>query len=116
MPDEPEDLADVPPEKFVAARAKQLRADGKATEAAEVKKLRKSTVTRWVADQVRRHHAEDVEAVRAALRDVAAAQETAITRGDRGALAEATAQRRDAMTGLGRAGDDVLAAGERPPH
>jgi hypothetical protein len=119
MPDEPEDLADVPPEKFVAARdalAKQLKADGKATEAAEVKKLRKPTVTRWVADQVRRHHGEDVEAVRAALSDVAAAQETAITRGDRGALAEATAQRRDAMTGLGRAVDDVLAAGERPPH
>src|SRR5256885_2879192 len=117
MPDEPEDLA-VPPEEFVAARdalAKQLKADGKATEAAEVKKLRKPTVTRWVADQVRRHHAEDVEAVRAALSDVAAAQENAITRGDRGALAEATAQPRDAMTAVGRAVDDVLAPGERPP-
>ena len=106
MPNEPEDLADVPPEEFVAARdelAKRLKADGNVTEAAEVKKLRKPTVTRWVADQVRRHHAEDVEALRAALSNVAAAQETAITRGDRGALAEATAQRRDAMTALGRA-------------
>ena len=59
MPDEPEDLADVPPEEFVAARdarAKQLKADGKAKDAAEVKKLRKPTVTRWVADQIRRHH------------------------------------------------------------
>jgi hypothetical protein len=119
MPNEPEDLADVPPEEFVAARdalAKQLKADGKATEAAEVKKLRKPTVTRWVADQVRRHHAEEVEALRAALASVAAAQETAITRGDRGALAEATAQSRDAMTALGRTVDDVLAANERPGH
>ena len=119
MPDEPADLADVPPEEFVGARdalAKQLKADGKATEAAEVKKLRKPTVTRWVADQVRRHHAGDVETLRAALSSVAAAQETAITRGDRGALAEATAQRRDAMTALGRAVDDVLAANERPAH
>ena len=99
MPDEPEDLADVAPEGFVAARdalAKRLKADGNATEAAEVKKLRKPTVTRWVADQVRRHHAEDVEALRAALSNVAAAQETAITSGDRRALADATAQRRDA--------------------
>ena len=119
MPDEPEDLADVPPEEFVAARdelAKRLKADGKATEAAEVKKLRKPTVTRWVADQVRRHHAEDVESLRTALSNVAAAQETAITRGERGALAEATAQRRDAMTALRNAVDEVLAADERPAH
>jgi hypothetical protein len=119
MPDEPEELADVPPEAFVAARdelAKRLKADGRATEAAEVKKLRKPTVTRWVADQVRRHHAEAVEALRAALSNVAAAQETAITRGDRGALAEATAQRREAMTELGRAVDAVLATDERPAH
>ena len=119
MPNEPEDLADVPPEEFVAARdelAKRLKAGGNVKEAAEVKKLRKPTVTRWVADQVGRHHAEDVEALRAALSNVAAAQETAITRGDRGALAEATEQRRDAMTALGRAVDDVLAANERPEH
>jgi hypothetical protein len=119
MPDEPEDLADVPPEDFVAARdaiAKQLRSDGKADEAAEVKKLRKPTVTRWVADQVLRHHASDVDALRRALSRVAAAQEAAITRGDRGALSEATAERRDAVTALGHAVDDVLADHERPAH
>src|SRR5256714_4706448 len=90
MPDEAPDLADVPPEEFVAARdalAKRLKADGKATEAAEVKKLRKPTVTRWVADQVRRHHAEVVDTLRTALSNVAAAQETAITTGGRGAPA-----------------------------
>jgi hypothetical protein len=119
MPDEPEDLADVPPEDFVAARdaiAKQLKSDGKADEATEVKKLRKPTVTRWVADQVLRHHASDVDALRRALTRVAAAQEAAITRGDREALTEATAERRDAMTALGHAVDDVLADQQRPAH
>jgi hypothetical protein len=119
MPDEPEDLADVPPEDFVAARdaiAKQLKSDGRADEAAEVKRLRKPTVTRWVADQVLRHHASDVDALRRALSRVAAAQEAAITRGDRGALSEATAERRDAVTALGHAVDDVLADHERPVH
>jgi hypothetical protein len=119
MPDEPEDLADVPPEDFVAARdaiAKQLKSDGKADEATEVKNLRKPTVTRWVADQVLRHHASDVDALRRALTRVAAAQEAAITRGDREALTEATAERRDAMTALGHAIDDVLADQQRPAH
>ncbi len=119
MPDEPEDLADVPPEEFVAARdelAKRLKADGNATEAAEVKKLRKPTVTRWIADQVLRHHAAEVDALRRALDKVAAAQESAITGGDRAALSEATAQRREAVTALERAVDDVIAADERPAH
>ena len=119
MPNEPEDLADVPPEDFVAARdaiAKRLKSDGRADEAAEVKKLRKPTVTRWVADQVLRHHASDVDALRRALSRVAEAQEAAITRGDRDALSEATAERRDAVTALGHAVDDVLADHERPAH
>jgi DNA repair exonuclease SbcCD ATPase subunit len=117
--DEVDELADVPPEQFVAARdalAKQLKADGKTAEAAEVKKLRKPTVTRWVADQVLRHHAADVDALRRALDRVAAAQEAAITRGDRTELSEATAERRDAVTALERAVDEVLADHERPAH
>ena len=117
MEDEVDDLADVTPEQFVAARdalAKQLRADGKTAEAAEVKKLRKPTVTRWVADQVLRHHAADVDALRRALDKVAAAQEAAITHGDRTALSEATAQRREAVTALERAVDEVIAGSERP--
>ncbi|MGH3369390.1 MAG: hypothetical protein ACRDPR_05265, partial [Nocardioidaceae bacterium] len=63
---------------------------------------------------VRRHHAEDIEALRAALSNVAAAQETAITSGDRGALADATAKRRDAVKAVGRAVDQVLARNGRP--
>lgn len=119
MQDERDDLADVPPEEFVAARdavAKKLKSESRSDEAAEVKKLRKPTVTRWVADQVLRHHAREVDALRTAMRRVAEAQEAAITRGDRDALADATADRRDAMAALGIAVDDVLARDDRPRH
>jgi hypothetical protein len=117
MQDELDDLADVPPEEFVAARdelAKRLKAEGKAAQAAEVKKLRKPTVTQWIADQVRRHHDDDVDALRAASSDVAVAQEAAITSGDRDALRNATAKRRDAVKAVGRAVDQVLARNGRP--
>jgi hypothetical protein len=117
MPDELDDLADLPPEEFVAARdelAKRLKAEGEAARAAEVKKLRKPTVTQWVADQVRRHHDDVVGALRAALSDVAEAQEAAITSADRDTLRAATAKRRDAVTAVGRAVDQVLARSGRP--
>jgi hypothetical protein len=116
MVDEVDELADVPPEEFVAARdelAKRLKAEGNADQAAEVKKLRKPTVTQWVTDQVRRHHTGDVDALRAASGDVARAQEAAVTQGDRNALRDATAKRRAALDGVAQAVDDVLAESER---
>ena len=119
MQDERDDLADVPPEEFVAARdaaAKKLKSEGRSDEAAQVKKLRKPTVTRWVANQVLRHHAREVDTLRSAMHRIAEAQEAAITRGDRDALAAATAERRDAMTALGKSVDEVLARDERPRH
>jgi hypothetical protein len=117
MADTPDELADVPPEEFVAARdelAKQLKAEGNAEQATEVKRLRKPTVTQWVTTQVRRRHAGAVDALRAASADVARAQEAAVTRGDRDALREATAKRRDAADDVGRAVDQVLAESGRP--
>jgi hypothetical protein len=119
MQHERDDLADVPPEEFVAARdavAKKLKSEGRSDEAAQVKKLRKPTVTSWVANQVLRHHAREVDTLRSAMHRIAEAQEAAITRGDRGALAAATAERRDAMTALGKSVDEVLARDERPRH
>src|SRR5688572_16260649 len=110
MQDELDHIADVPPEEFVTTRdelAKRLKAQGKAAQAAEVKKLRKPTVTQWIADQVRRHHDDVVDALRAASSDVASAQEAAITSGDRDALRTATAKRRDAVNAVGRAVDQV---------
>jgi hypothetical protein len=117
MPGTPDELAEVPPEEFVSARdelAKRLKSEGEAEEAAAVKKLRKPTVARWVTEQVRRRHAREVDALRAASADVAQAQEAAVTRGDRDALRDATAKRRNAAEAVGRAVDQVLASSGRP--
>ena len=114
-----DELADVPPEEFVAARdelARQLKADGKADEAAAVKKLRKPTVAQWLIEQVRRHHTDALDALRTASSEVAQAQEAAITRGDRDALRTATAGRRDAVAALGRVVDTVIARNDRAAH
>jgi hypothetical protein len=112
-----EELADVSPEDFVAARdalAKQLKAAGQVAEAAEVKKLRKPTVQAWIAEQVRRHHDDAVDALRSASVAVSDAQEAAITKGDRDALRAATTTRRDAIRDLGKVVDQVLARNGRP--
>jgi hypothetical protein len=112
MPDDVgRELADLPPEEFTAARdalAKRLKAEGAAAQAAAVKKLRKPTVSQWVVEQVRRHHHDEIDALRVASRDVAAAQEAAITSGDRDALRSATGTRRDVVKAVARAVDDVL--------
>lgn len=117
MADTPDELADVPPEEFVAARdelTKRLKEEGNTEQAAEVKRLRKPTVTQWVTTQVRRRHSTAVDALRAASADVARAQEAAVTRGDRDALRDATAKRRQAADDVGRAVDQVLAESGRP--
>ena len=113
----PEELADLPPEDFVAARdalAKGLKAEGKVTEAAEVKQLKRPTVQAWITEQVRRHHDDVVDALRDASAAVATAQEQAIASGDRDALKAATAARRDALKDVGRAVEQVLARNGRP--
>jgi len=113
----PDELADVSPEDFVAARdalAKELKAAGKVAESAEVKKLRKPTVQSWIADQVRRHHDDVVDALRVASVAVGDAQEAAITKGDREALKAATTRRRDAVREVGKAVEQVLARNGRP--
>lgn len=115
--DDMEELADVAPEDFVAARdalARRLKAEGMVARAAEVKRLRKPTVDVWIADQVLRHHDDAVDRLRNASRAVADAQERAITGGDRDALRDATAKRREALRDVGRAVDRVLARNGRP--
>ena len=117
MHDERDELADLSPEEFVSARnqlAKRLKREGNADLAAEVSKRRKPTLSEWIADQVRRHDADVVDALRAASLDVAAAQEAVITGGDRDALRAATERRREALRAVGRAVEQVLARNGRP--
>jgi phosphinothricin acetyltransferase len=117
MEDEPDDLVDVPPEEFVAARdalARRLKAAGRAAEAAEVRRQRRPSVPVWVAGLVRRRRPEVVDALGAASREVARAQASAFAGGDRTAMREATARRRGALAAAGRAVDEVLAEDGRP--
>ena len=114
-----DELADVPPEEFVAARdqlARRLKASGERARAAEVKKLRRPTVPQWIAHQVGRRHGELLESLRGALRELATAQEAAITSGQRHELREAATKRRDAVGRIGRAVEEVLADEGRPDH
>ncbi len=107
------------PEAFVAARnalVKRLKAEGDSAAAAAVKELRKPTVAQWVTAQVRRHSGEQVDALRDAVREVATAQESAITSGDRDVLRSASARRRDAVEALRAVVDDVLARNSRPAN
>lgn len=113
----PAELADVDPEGFVAARdalAKRLKADGRVTEAAEVKKLRKPTVAQWATAQVARREPEAVADVRAASEAVAAAQEAAVGGGSRDDLKTAMTERRESVRALGKAVDRVLQSLGRP--
>ncbi|MGH9024081.1 MAG: hypothetical protein ACRDV9_13450 [Acidimicrobiia bacterium] len=119
MQDEVDRLAELSPEEFVAARdelAKRLKGDGQAARAAEVKRLRRPTVSQWITDQVLRHHRDVVEALRETSSEVATAQEAAIIRGDREALRNATTKRREALRALGQAVDQVLVGHGRPAH
>jgi hypothetical protein len=114
-----EELADVPPEQFVAARdqlAARLKDEGDEERAAEVKKLRKPTVAQWLTSEVRRRHPGEIATLQNALQEVGQAQEDAVIGGDRTALQDATARRRAAAAALGDAVDDVLTRTGRPPQ
>jgi hypothetical protein len=115
----PEELADVPPEAFVAARdalARERRAAGDDEGAAAVRALRRPSVARWAASRVFREHPDAVDRVRAASSAVAEAQAAAITGGDRDAVRAATADRRAALGELGQVVDRVLADEGRAAH
>ena len=112
-----EELVDVAPEDFVAARdalVKELKAAGDADAAAEVKQLRKPSVQQWIAAQVLRHHDDAVDQLRAATVAVATAQEQVIGGSDRAVLKEATSAQRVALRALGDVVAQVLARNGRP--
>ncbi|HEY2330626.1 MAG TPA: GNAT family N-acetyltransferase [Acidimicrobiales bacterium] len=119
MAEELEDLAGVPPEEFVAARdalVKRLKAEGRSTDAARVKGMRRPSVPAWMAAEIRRQRGDLVVAVVDASTEVAGAQSALVAGGDREVLRAATSRRRAALAALGRAVDDLLAGAGRPSH
>ena len=100
-----------PPEEFIANRddlAKRLKADGKATEAAEVKGLRRPTVAAWAANQVARQRPDEVAELLAAGAELHKAQRKALSGVKGGGLREAMERRRAAVAALVKAAEAML--------
>ena len=106
---EPDDLYGLPLDQFTEERnslAKQLRADGRRAEAAEVAKLRKPSVAAWAVNQVVRTQRRDVSALLKAGDALQRAQaELLAGRGDPASLRRAVDAERhavDQLTGKAR--------------
>jgi phosphinothricin acetyltransferase len=123
MADALDDLGDVAPEGFVAARdvlARHLKEQGDRAGADAVKRLRRPSVPTWVAGRLLRHGSDALDELRAASLALAEAQRAAVAAGssaaDREAVREATTRRRAALAAVGRAVDRLLADEDRPGH
>jgi hypothetical protein len=105
----------LPPEEFVAARdalARELRTEGDPGGAAEVKALRRPTLSAWAINQVARRHPGDVEELLSAGRELREAQRRAMTQKGRTGVQELGARRRAVVDRLTqRAGDLLEGAG-----
>ena len=112
----PSDLFEVDPNDFVKTRdaiARELKASGDATAAADVKKLRRPSVPVWALNQVAREHADVVERLLTAAREARDAQARAISGRGADALRTAVSTQRDAIDAVGRAAANVIAASGR---
>jgi hypothetical protein len=112
----PEDLYGLPLEEFTPARdalAKELKADGRKDEAAEVKALRKPTVAAWALNRAARDHPDAVAALRAAGADLRDAQTEALS-GDAGRLRAAGRAVADEVERVSGLAADALRAAGRP--
>jgi hypothetical protein len=106
-----DELFELPPEEFVAKRdalVKELRAEGRAAEAAEVKSLRRPTAGAWAVNQVARRHHEDIDALLAVGRELRKAQQKAMTAKGRTDVHDVGARRRAIVDRLTRMAADVL--------
>ena len=116
-----DDLFDLPPEEFVAARdalAKRLKADGDKEAAATVKALRRPTVAAWAVNQVARSTAgrKDIAAllqVGDRLRD---AHDALLEGKGDTAIREATVERRKLVAKLTKAAVAKLGTGGEAQH
>ena len=107
------ELYSAPLDEFVARRtalAKQLKAEGRADEAAEVTATRKPTVPVWAVNQLARRNKPAVEG----LLDASEELRTAIGKGDRGRFAEAQERQGDALRKLRNAARSLLGEPTEP--
>jgi hypothetical protein len=116
MPEAPEadELYQIPPDQFTAARnalAASLKKEGRKAEADEVKRLRRPSLTAWALNQVARQRPSSVAAVLSAGELLRDAMQAALG-GDASGLRRAQTAQRQAIDGaLGAAGEILEASG-----
>jgi hypothetical protein len=117
MAEAAEDLYEVAPDKFTAARnalASRLRREGDRGAADEVKKMRRPSLTAWALNQVARQHPELIENVLEAGGQLREAMQQALS-GDASGVRDAQAAERQAIDEAVAAGLEVLAGAGHPP-
>jgi hypothetical protein len=104
------------PATFVAARdalVRELRDSGRREEAAEVKSLRKPTVSAWAINQLTRQERRQVDLLLDAGHRLREAQQGLLAGQDPSGLAEARRTERDALASLRKAARGILAEAGR---
>jgi hypothetical protein len=99
-------------DEFTPARdqlAAELREQGNHDSAAQVKKLRRPTLSAWVVNQLVRHHEREVQELLSVGDDVRATQRAALSGRGAERVREITARRRRAMDRLLDLAEDLLA-------
>lgn len=107
-----DELYSLPLGEFVARRdelARALREEGEREQAAETKSLRKPSVAAWAINQLARHEKAAVGELLDAGKRLRAAHEKLLSGGSAEALQRASEAERDALRGLTRAAERVLA-------
>ncbi|HEY7136166.1 MAG TPA: hypothetical protein VIB48_13975 [Acidimicrobiia bacterium] len=109
-------LFEEPPERFTAARdalAKELRADGEAQAAEEVRRLRRPTVAAWALNQLARRHPDEVRVLTDLGDELRRAQRRALSGVTSDELRRLGAERRKVVEQLSTRADEVLAEAGR---
>ena len=111
-----EALYEEDPKSFVAARdqlAKELRAAGEREKAAQVKVLRRPSVSAWALNQVARHDGSTIESLLTSVERARVAQDEVLGGGQRETLRDALAERRHALAAVIESARAVIDASGR---
>jgi hypothetical protein len=106
------------PEDFITARdslVKRLRDEGRDTDAAEVKKLRRPTVAAWALDRLADEASDSFGELIDAGADLSHAQRATLSGRDPQALRDATTRRRELVARLSQTAAEALRAAGRSP-
>jgi len=109
--DDVDQLFELPPEEFTAARdelVKRMAGEGRAEESRTIKALRRPTVAAWAVNQLVRRRPKDIDALLEAGASLRKAQRKVLSGIRSAEFREASERRRRLVTGLVRMAEDIL--------